>query len=74
MSFQNELAILEFIHNLVETFDAYFEKVVSKFVWFRNLTALCHCHSVSQVLYINVLDVIYQPTGYMASVGKRIVF
>ena len=26
---QNELSILEFIHNVVETFDRYFESVVS---------------------------------------------
>lgn len=26
---QNELSILEFIHNIVETFDRYFESVVS---------------------------------------------
>ncbi len=27
--FQNELSVLEFIHNIVETFDRYFESVVS---------------------------------------------
>ena len=29
LSPQNELSILEFIHNIVETFDRYFESVVS---------------------------------------------
>lgn len=27
--FQNELSVLEFIHTIVETFDRYFESVVS---------------------------------------------
>ena len=30
MYVQNELSFLEFIHNLVETLDKYFENVVSK--------------------------------------------
>ena len=36
---QNELAMLEFIHNLVETLDKYFENVCELDVSFDSLTS-----------------------------------
>ena len=53
--FQNELSMLEFIHNLVETMDKYFENVVSTFsITFNFLIVRARCKKLFMRLLFSI--------------------